>query len=87
MYKFVIPTTKRKQKKDFLNFWNIGLVLMAWINMVIKAKMHASIYINLKNSFVVWKYDVIVYIYIYIGETRPYAWKQNIFIFYIFLMT
>ena len=29
----------------------------------------------------IWGYNIYIYIYIYIGETRPYAWKKNIFFF------
>jgi hypothetical protein len=34
--------------------------------------MHVNTYIVFEIFFVVWKYDVIIFIYIYIGETRPY---------------
>ena len=42
--------------------------------------MHVNTYIVLKLPLLyenMMLYNI--YIYIYIGETRPYAWKQNIF--------
>jgi len=45
------------------------------------------IYIFLEISFVVGKYDVMLffYYYFYFGETRPYALKPKTFFLYVFV--
>jgi len=53
--------------------------------LVIKAKMHVNTYIVLKFSLLYEKDDVIIFIYIYIGETRPYFKTKHFFKKYVFL--
>jgi len=76
-YKFVIPYTNRGQKRFFRIFWNIGLVLMAWINWLLKPKC-MLIHILFWNFFCcvkIWCYNI----YIYILERLGRILKQNIF--------
>ena len=44
--------------------------------------IHILFFWNFLCCVKIWCYNI--YIYIYIRETRPYAWKQNIFFYFIF---
>jgi hypothetical protein len=66
-YKFVIQKTKRFFL-EFLKYWPSSHGLN---KLVIKAKMHANTYIVLKFSLLC-ENMMLQYLYIYIGETRPY---------------
>jgi hypothetical protein len=64
-YKFVIPYTNIRQK-DFLEFLKYWPSSHGLNKLVIKAKMHVNTYIVLKLPLLYEKYDVIIFLYIYI---------------------
>jgi hypothetical protein len=80
-YKFIIPDIKRKQNIFFGFFLNIGLVLKALINLLLKPKCMLKHILNFFIFFCIRKNEIIFF---YLGETWLYARKQNIFLFYKF---
>ena len=77
-----------RKQKDFLEFLKYWPSSHGLNKLVIKAKMHANTYIVLKFSLLYEKYDVTIFIYIYIGETRPYFKTKHFFdMYFLYVLT